>query len=141
MTGVMATAFEPRIRAAALMYGGGNLWKLLGAESIQEEIGAWRFAAYPVAWYFGGVFDPVRYVGGISPRPVLLQNGLADTVVPPASAKALHEAAREPKKVMWYAGEHLGKTSDLDVPLATQVLGDALAFLREQDAKLAGTRP
>ncbi|MCX5759309.1 MAG: acetylxylan esterase [Candidatus Hydrogenedentes bacterium] len=141
ITGATATAFDPRIRAAVLTYGGGNLRKLLSADLIREEIGAWRFAAYAVAWYFGGVFDPVRYVGRISPRPVLLQNGLADTIVSPAAGKALQEAAREPKRIMWYEGDHLGKTSDLDIPLTMKVLGDALTFLSEQDAKRGRTSP
>ena len=136
ITGSTAAAFDQRIRAAVLIYGGGNLRKLLSAEMIRNEIGQWALPAKAIAWYFGSVFDPVKYIGRISPRPVLLQNGKADTVVAPAAAIALQEAAREPKKVLWYEGDHLGKTSDLDVSLATRVLMDALSFLQEVDAKI-----
>jgi len=135
ITGSTAAAFDKRIRAAVLIYGGGNLRKLLSADVVREELGRWRFPFYAVAWYFGSVFDPIKYVGRISPRPVLLQNGKADTVVPPAAAIALQNAAREPKTILWYEGDHLGKTSDLDVSLATLVVMDALHFLQEVDAK------
>mgnify|MGYP001245841777 CR=1 FL=1 len=90
----------------------------------------------PLAWYFTSVWDPVKYVGQIAPRPVLIQNGDADTVIPERCARALQEAAREPKTVKWYKGDHLGKTRDLDIPLVTAVLADALAFIQEQDAKV-----
>jgi dienelactone hydrolase len=134
ITGSTATAFDKRIRAAVLIYGGGNLWELFSAESARE-MGGWRIPAYLVSWYFGSVVDPVKYVGQISPRPVLLQNGRADTVVAPAAARALQQAAHEPKKILWYEGDHLGKTRDLDEELTMRVLVDALKFLQEVDAK------
>lgn len=136
ITGSTATAFDPRIRAAVLTYGGGNFPRILEAEEIQKELGRWKVPAQAMAWYLGSVFDPIRYVGRIAPRPVLLQNGKADTVIPPAAGQALQEAAGEPKKVLWYDGDHLGKTDVLDIPLATRVLNDALAFIEEQDAKV-----
>jgi len=135
ITGSTAAAFDERIRAAALIYGGGNLWKLFSADAA-GGMGFWRVPTYLLSWYFGSVVDPVKYVGQISPRPVLLQNGKADTVVAPAAARALQEAAREPKKIIWYEGDHLGKTSDLDENLAMRVLMDALKFLQEADAKI-----
>jgi dienelactone hydrolase len=135
ITGSTAAAFDERIRAVTLVYGGGGWWKLLEGEALREELGSRRRLAFAIAWYFGSVFDPVKYIGQISPRPVLLQNGKADTLVAPAAARALQTAAREPKTVLWYEGDHLGKTRDLDIPLATRVLMDTLKFLEEVDAK------
>jgi dienelactone hydrolase len=135
ITGSTAAAFDGRIRAVTLVYGGGSLWKLLEGEALREELGSRRLLAFAIAWYFGSVFDPVKYIGRISPRPVLLQNGKADTLVSPAAAGALQAAAREPKTVLWYEGDHLGKTRDLDIPLATRVLADTLKFLDAVDAK------
>lgn len=143
ITGATAAAFDQRIRAAALIYGGGDLNKLLSAEMIHNELGAWGPLAKTIAWYFGSVFDPVKYVGRIAPRPLLLQNGKADTLVAPAAARALQEAAKEPKTVLWYEGDHLGKTRDLEAELAMRVLMDALKFLQEVDTKAvaANRRP
>ena len=132
-----AAAF--RVRAVVLTYGGGNLRKLLTGEALHNEIGLWSLPTAVVAWYFGSVADPVNYIGQISPRPILLQNGKADTVVAPAAAQALQDAARQPKTILWYEGDHLGKTRDLDMPLTTRVLADALKFIQDVDAKaLAG---
>ncbi len=136
ITGSTAAAFDQRLRAAVLIYGGGNLRKLLSAEMIRNELGQWGPVAKAIAWYFGSVFDPVKYVGRISPRPVLLQNGKADTLVAPAAARALQAAANEPKTIIWYEGVHLGKTRDLDIALTTRVLTDALKFLQETDGKV-----
>jgi dienelactone hydrolase len=137
VTGSTAAAFDDRIRAVVLTYGGGNLRKLLTGDALRNEIKLWSLPTAIVAWYFGSVSDPVHYIGQISPRPILLQNGKADTVVAPAAAQALQDAAREPKTVMWYEGDHLGKTRDLDMPLTTRVLADALKFIQDVDAKAA----
>jgi dienelactone hydrolase len=134
MTGSTATAFDGRIRAAVLVYGGGVVTELLSSPTSVAEFGGWRQLLRPVAWFFTSGWDPVRYVGKIAPRPLLLQNGKADTVIPPACAQALQAAAREPKTIKWYEGDHLGKTRDLDLPLITTVLNDAIAFLKQQDA-------
>ena len=137
ITGSTAAAFDKRIRAVALTYGGGNIFKMLTAKEIANEIGPWLLPAQIVAWYFGSAFDPVKYIGRIAPRPVLIQNGTADTVIDPACARALQAAAREPKIIKWYAGDHLGKTSELDLPLVTRVLDDALKFIQREDARIA----
>ena len=135
VTGSTAAAFDERIRAVVLTYGGGNLRKLLTGGALRNEIGLWTLPASVVAWYFGSVWDPVKYVGQISPRPILLQNGKADTVVAPAAGQALQDAARQPKTILWYEGDHLGKTRDLDMPLTKRVLADALKFIQDVDAK------
>lgn len=135
VTGSTAAAFDERIRAVVLTYGGGNLRKLLTGDALRNEIKLWSLPTAIVAWYFGSVADPVNYIGQISPRPILLQNGKADTVVAPAAAQALQDAARQPKTIRWYEGDHLGKTRDLDMPLTTRVLADALKFIQDADAK------
>jgi dienelactone hydrolase len=136
MTGCTAMAFEPRLRAGVLVYGGGSVTKLLFSPAMAEETGPWRYLLGPVAWYFASAWDPAKYAGAIAPRPLLIQNGKADTVIPPECARALQQAAREPKLIKWYDGDHLGKTSELDLPLVKMVLADALQFIQQQDGKV-----
>jgi hypothetical protein len=50
--------------------------------------------------------DPIYFVGHISPRPLLMQSGKTDHIIPPVVAEQLHTAAREPKSVRWYPGDH-----------------------------------
>ena len=80
IVGALYCAVDPRPRAAALALAGGG---------------------------FGGPrVDPVKYVAGIAPRPVLFVNMSGDETVPRAASEALHAAAREPKQVLWFDGGH-----------------------------------
>jgi fermentation-respiration switch protein FrsA (DUF1100 family) len=53
--------------------------------------------------------SPVAVIGNISPRPIYIIQGTADTVASPASAEALFDAANEPKFIWIEEGAvHLG---------------------------------
>ncbi|MCC7010774.1 MAG: alpha/beta hydrolase [Acidobacteria bacterium] len=52
--------------------------------------------------------DAKRWIGRLSPRPVLLMQGGRDVVISPESGRKLYEAAREPK-TLWFAPD-LGHT-------------------------------
>jgi len=129
ITGATAAAFDDRFRAAVLIYGGGNISSLLDAREIEKEAGAWLPLAKLGGWYFLSVVDPVRYVGQISPRPVYLQNGRNDGLISTPAAKALQEAAGEPKKIQWYDGDHVGT----DEEAVKHVLQDVLDYLLKVD--------
>jgi fermentation-respiration switch protein FrsA (DUF1100 family) len=60
---------------------------------------------------------------------VYLQNGTDDGLISVHAAETLQEAAREPKKIQWYEGDHVG-TSEAAV---RQVLNDVLNYLLEVD--------
>jgi len=47
---------------------------------------------------------PVDVVARISPRPILVIHGLADTYIPPANSARLYAAARAPKEIWRIAG-------------------------------------
>ena len=130
ITGATAAAFDDRLKAAVLIYGGGNLMQLLEAREVAAGVGKWMPLVKVFGWYFFGVADPAHYVGKISPRPVYLQNGTDDGLISVSAAKALQEAAREPKKIQWYEGDHVG-TSEAAV---NQVLHDVLDYLLKLDA-------
>lgn len=133
ITGSTATAFEPRIKAVVLVYGGGNLDKLLSAPLIADNSKGLIGIAKPIAKFYLGVSDPIRYVGKISPRPVLLQNGSRDQLVDPRAGKALQDACKEPKEITWYESDHIG----LDREVVLQVLDEALQWLLKQDGRAA----
>jgi dienelactone hydrolase len=132
ITGATAAAMEPRIKAVVLVYGGGNLSYLLDAPAIKQEAGPMLALLKPIVNFFLWPADPVRYAGQISPRPVFLQNGTRDRLIATQAAEALQEACREPKKIVWYEGDHIG----LDRDTVLRVLDDGLQWLREQDAKV-----
>jgi dienelactone hydrolase len=133
ITGATAAAFDDRLKAAVLVYGGGNITDLVDAREIASEIGAWRPFVKMAGWFLLGVADPAHYVGKISPRPVYLQNGTNDGLISTQAAKALQEAANEPKTIQWYEGDHVGT----DEAAVIRILQDALDYLLKVDADVA----
>ena len=131
ITGSTAVAFEKRIRAAVLCYGGGDLPVLLASDAVRNELGAWATGLVtPIAAFLLSPADPIHHVAGIASRPVLFQNGKHDCLIPIAAAQALFDAAQEPKEILWYDSDHVG----LDPEHTAQVLDDAVAWLLRQEA-------
>lgn len=106
VVGALLSGTDARVHGAALVSGGGDWDLLLGGSSLPV------FARYkdPVARAEAvrvlGDIDPVRWVGYVSPRSVSFANGTHDDVVVPASARALQDAAHDPKTIVWYEGGH-----------------------------------
>ncbi|UCD57035.1 MAG: acetylxylan esterase [Candidatus Hydrogenedentota bacterium] len=96
--GTLFCAHDPRVRAVVLAITGGNFGKFrkaAGDKRTEERIRR----AYRIV-------DPVLYVSRISPRPLLMLNAARDEIVPRAATEALFEAAREPKRIIWYDCGH-----------------------------------
>lgn len=126
ITGSTAAAFEPRIRAAVLTYGGGDLPKLFASREAKAALGPLHGIVSRVTSFLMAPADPVHHVAKIAPRPVLLQNGEDDGIIPSSAARALQDAAAQPKYVVWYEGDHIG----LDEDHVRQVLEDTIEWLR-----------
>lgn len=138
ITGCTAVAFEPRIPAAVLTYGGGDMDLLLDSEAARKELGALYGPTRALVAYIMAPADPVKYVGKIAPRPLLFQNGRHDRLIPFAAAEALVKAAGDPKEFTVYDSDHVG----MDPEQTLTVLEESVEWLREQDAKLlASTTP
>ncbi len=48
--------------------------------------------------------QPVKVIGSISPRPIFIIHGTADTVVPPQNSERNFDAANQPKEIWWVPG-------------------------------------
>lgn len=129
ITGATASAMDKRIKACVLVYGGGSIRKLLSGKVVRDALGPWRFFLIPLIACTLRPADPIRYVGEIAPRPILFQNGRRDETIPPSAANALHNAAGNPKEVLWYDSAHIGK----DQAVVSRVLDDALEWLIRVD--------
>lgn len=84
MGGVLC-GVDDRIDAAALLLG-GSLGVLLPG--------------------FFDHIDPANYIAAFAPRPLLMLNGKQDPLITPAAAQKLFDAAKEPKKIVWYETAH-----------------------------------
>jgi fermentation-respiration switch protein FrsA (DUF1100 family) len=94
--GVVVTAKEPLVRAAVIESGFSSYSKM-GREAMGRHW--WSWPMVPVAFFLGGKYDPVKYVGDISPRPILFVHGDQDHTVQVHMSRDLYAAAKEPKKL------------------------------------------
>lgn len=97
---------DPLFRGVALHHGGAGLARLFRANLPIESSLLRGLVARFAAWYFRPL-EPARHVDEISPTPLLLINGLHDTLVPRESALLLMEEARPPVRQIWLSHDHL----------------------------------
>jgi dienelactone hydrolase len=100
-------ANDRRAAVAAMVYGGGDVGSLIGHNIARYKgpflgsIGGWLagILLHPV--------EPLRYVGSVSPIPLLMINGTEDEQVPRPNAELLFAGAREPKRIVWIESQHV----------------------------------
>jgi cephalosporin-C deacetylase-like acetyl esterase len=117
MLGTVTTAVDGRVKTAVLIVGGGD-WNLILQVSQESAANARRGMGTVSSEDMAKLadVDPKNFAAKISPRPILMLNGRKDTIIPLASAKALFEAAREPKKQVWFESGHFLPFSETAVP-------------------------
>jgi hypothetical protein len=118
--GSLLAGADERVQAPVLLVSGADWATMLDS----TEMAAFRARATPRAIaHARRVLDPVdpkHWIPRVSPRPVLMIAGDRDRSVPPASARALHAAALEPKTIVWYEGGHsLPSAAESDRVMAT----------------------
>jgi hypothetical protein len=128
---VIHGALDPRVRAVLVVHGGGDLTGV--AWTIERRRGhPWRapFTA-ALAAVLVDSFDPARWAGRLAPRPLTILASRRDPTFPAASAQALYDSAREPKRLLWTDTEHVGARKQ-------ELVAD---IVRVVEAHLAGERP
>jgi hypothetical protein len=134
----VATALDTRIRAAALIYGGGDLSLLLVHNMDLGSALANRLGR-ALAWLASRPIEPTRYAGGISPRPVLVVSSPSDHLIPRASADALHATLGEPKEIRWIPLDHYAAFRERD--LLAKLTGVVTEWLSREGIQQVRTDP
>jgi dienelactone hydrolase len=113
--GVQFAAVEHRIKTAVLVVGNGGL-VTRSTSPADLSLMATLSCAARVAWFREMIpIEPIRFIGFAKGTALLLQNGRLDQFVPEADAQLLHNAAPEPKKLLWYnAGHNLTQQATFD---------------------------
>jgi dienelactone hydrolase len=113
--GVQFAAIEHRIKAVALVVANGG-WVTLKTQPKDLPSLATLSCATRAAWFRDmKPIEPIRFIGLAKGTPLLLQNGRLDELVAEADAQLLHDAAPDPKKLLWYdAGHNLTAQANLD---------------------------
>jgi cephalosporin-C deacetylase-like acetyl esterase len=105
--GTVTTAVDERIKTAVFIVGGAD-WPLILRQSQEQGARQRRQKSAATASELALLedIDPKNFAAKIAPRPILLMNGRQDNIIPPAAAKALFDAAKEPKKQIWFEAGH-----------------------------------
>jgi predicted peptidase len=98
---------EARPAVAAIVYGGGDMESLIRHNVARYESPFVADLVGKVSGVLTRPLEPLDHVGAISPRPVLMINGLDDEQVPRANAEMLYERAGQPKKIIWLESKHV----------------------------------
>jgi fermentation-respiration switch protein FrsA (DUF1100 family) len=99
---------DPRLKAAILVSGGGNIGDIM----VDEAKANVAFGEiYPTLLQSANPaqlnqmledIDPINFVSHIAPRPILMEHGRLDTIIPPDLAQSLYDAAEQPKQIVWF---------------------------------------
>jgi len=107
--GTVAAGVEPRIRATALISGGGD-WRLIlkTLSANRTEVGGHSTAGFKnMDWDQVSALlapeDPLTFAPHIAPRALLMLGGRKDTTIVVPAQQALYDAARDPKEIQWFA--------------------------------------
>ena len=113
--GVQFAGIEHRIRAAALIVADAGL-VTHSTQPGNLPFLATLSCATRAAWFREMVpIEAIRFIGLAKPTPLLFQNGKTDEFITAADAQLLHNAAPEPKRIIWYdAGHNLTPQATLD---------------------------
>lgn len=130
---VIAASLDERFRNVALIYGAGDFPGVLAANLALRP--SWlREPAARVAMRAFAEFEPARYVAAISPRPLLMVNGIDDPQMPARAVRSLYEAAREPKSIVWLRTGHLSPDDSVLIRALVDTTLARLPLLRRATA-------
>jgi len=90
------SAHKDRIRALVIDSAFSS-YRRIAREKLDSFWLTWPFQ-YPLSWTINDDYSTEKWIGQVSPMPVLILHGLDDTVVPAHHGRLLNDAAREPKQ-------------------------------------------
>ena len=96
--GIAGTVFcgvDKRVEVPVICIAGGGMRMMEGVEGFGDKVTAMM-----------APIEPLNFVKGISPRPLLFINAEDDEIIPKPMAMLLHSKAEEPKEVIWYKSKH-----------------------------------
>ena len=93
--GVTFCGVEDRVKVPVIGLAGGQMNLLYKEKALTEDVKD-----------FVSVIEPINFIKDIAPRPLLMLNAKNDDIVPPMMTKLLYNAAKTPKRIIWYDAKH-----------------------------------
>ncbi|MEZ5331359.1 MAG: alpha/beta hydrolase [Thermoanaerobaculia bacterium] len=122
-------ALDERVDELLIVHGGGDLPLVVETVYTQRGRPALAVAARGAAGMLVASFDPVRWVGRVSPRPLLVIASRRDPYFPVASVEELLAAARAPKRIVWTDTAHVGASKS---EIVASIMAEIEAYLDEE---------
>jgi hypothetical protein len=117
---------DQRVTRTWIVHGGAEPIKVMSHNYIKnsENVFLKKLFVKWIGYAIGSQYvDPEKWVGKISPRPVILINAENDKTFPESSVKALHNTTRQPKEIIWTKGVHIAPSrTDIVEQLSNIVL-------------------
>lgn len=105
-------------------------YRMIAREKIAATIIGWP-VQYPVSLLVNNDYSPERWIGQVSPIPVLILHGKQDMLVPYRHGRLLYDAAKEPK-AFWELSTPGHMQSQADKKIRKRLL-DYLASLAQSE--------
>lgn len=99
---VARSPHQDRIRAL-IIDSAFSGYRRIAREKIAKTVVLWPLQ-YPLSLLVTDRYSPSRWIGRVSPVPLLILHGTADEVVPVGHAERLYKLAREPKELFIVPG-------------------------------------
>jgi len=93
---VVHSPHKDRLRALVTDSAFSN-YRRIAREKLNSFWLTWPFQ-YPLSWTINDDYSADKWIGQVSPVPVLILHGMDDVVVPMHYGRLLNDAAREPKQ-------------------------------------------
>lgn len=107
-------ALDTRFSRVWLIHGSGDpvaVFDYMTANKIRSTSLRWLLTRGGAILIQANYLKPERWVGRISPRPVIVVNARNDNSFPRQSIESLHRALHQPYKIIWLGEEHVGVRS------------------------------
>ena len=62
---------------------------------------------YPISWFAENNYDPIDYIGALTPTPVLILHSQHDQIIPYEYGSLLFQQAKQPKQWLSTSGHHI----------------------------------
>ena len=119
------TVLDSRIERLWLIHGSGKPKEVIEA-GLRERIPI-APVRHAVAWLLATAagahhLTPERWVGQVSPRPLVVVSALEDSALPPGPVEVLHRAVLPPAEILWSPGDHVHPKRPEIVDFITQLM-------------------
>lgn len=104
-------ALDTRFKRVWLIHGSGDpaaIFDYQSTDKIKSRLLRWLVTRGVAILIDVPYLKPERWVGRISPRPVIVVHAQNDPSFPPESLESLHRALRQPYQIIWLGKEHVG---------------------------------